>query len=231
MWGISGEYCFAAEEMGATSVTGFDGMPPTQEFIDEHARRNSIIRFVQGDLNDPVSVEQIGEHDIVLCSGVIYHTPNPFLQLEHLGRICRETLILGSNTIPEVPGLEQACVFYPGQSAPQRAAFRSAYPGMSMPGVTEEFVRDPERAYENMWWGITPSALRAMTETAGFEVTDELRIPRSPFYTILVANRRRGYVPMPRPEANRLAAEAAIASGSIADFRESKPTSTGRPLN
>ena len=38
--------------------------------------------------------------------------------------------------------------------------------------VTEPF--DPDEAYGNWWWGITPSALRGMLEAAGFAV-DELR--------------------------------------------------------
>ena len=104
MWGIDGAHAFLAEDSGSSKITEFDGMAPTDGFVAEHARRQSRVRFVQGDLHDPVSVEEIGPHDIVFCNGVIYHSPHPYLCLEHLHRITNELLILGSHTIPDVPG-------------------------------------------------------------------------------------------------------------------------------
>ncbi|HEX6116157.1 MAG TPA: hypothetical protein VFY99_03590 [Solirubrobacterales bacterium] len=172
VWNTHGEIAFLAEAAGATSVTVFDAMGPTPEYEAEHERRSSSVRFVGGDLHDPAAVEAIGVHDVVWCTGVVYHSPSPFEQLEHLRRICAAQLFLGSHVIPEVPGIEQACIWYPGMSAGARRAFTRAHGGDRAPaalGVTRPF--DAAQRYGNWWWGITPSALRAMTETAGFEIT------------------------------------------------------------
>src|SRR5207247_7460826 len=101
-----------AEEAGAAPVTLFDGREASPTFLERARERGSSIRCVQGDLEDPASVEAIGPHDIVWCTGVIYHTPNPVLQLMHLRKITREWLYLGSATIPALPGFPQACIYY-----------------------------------------------------------------------------------------------------------------------
>lgn len=43
----------------------------------------------------------------------------------------------------------------------------------------------PLMAYANMWWGITPSALRGMLEHAGFDVVQQHQL--SPFSIDVVA--------------------------------------------
>jgi hypothetical protein len=174
MWNAHGEMAFLAEECGADRVVMFDAMEPTAEFAGEHERRGSRVEFVRGDLHDPAAIAELGAFDVVWCTGVIYHSPNPFGQLEQLRRICRRDLLLGSHVIPEVPGIEQACVWYPGISDGARAAFRQAHGGARAPaclGVTEPF--DPRAGYSNYWWGISRSALRAMVAAAGFEVVEE----------------------------------------------------------
>src|SRR5215212_3277433 len=84
MWKVNGRIAFVAEEAGATNVTGVDVMAPTPEYEAEHERRGSGVRFVQGDLHDPALVDQVGRHDVVWCSGVLYHSPNPMLTLQRL---------------------------------------------------------------------------------------------------------------------------------------------------
>ena len=156
MWTIDGALCFAAEDAGAAAVTGVDVMARSERFDAELRRRDSHVRFVQGDLHDPATVAAIGPHDVVWCSGVLYHAPHPLLTLERLRSITRETLILASETIGEVRGHPRACVFAPD-------------PG-SHPAHTEPF--DPARGYVNWYWGLTPSALEAMAEAAGFQVEE-----------------------------------------------------------
>jgi 2-polyprenyl-3-methyl-5-hydroxy-6-metoxy-1,4-benzoquinol methylase len=184
-----GEIALLAEQAGASPVTLFDaGDVNLTEFPKKAAARNSSVRFVQGDLEDPVSVREIGPHDIVWCTGVIYHSPNPVVQLLHLRQITRELLYLGSHTIPEVPGIEQACVYYPYVSDASRAAYAQAiYRSEEMVGIGVPFDERPMFGHANFWWGITPSALRAMLRTARFEVVEERRTRESPFGTELVA--------------------------------------------
>ncbi|CAN5597880.1 hypothetical protein BH20ACT18_BH20ACT18_14120 [soil metagenome] len=119
LFGIHGDVALQAEEHGATEGTLYDAGDATPEFRDRREREGSRIRFVQGDLEDPVALERVGTHDLVWCVGVIYHTP-----------------MLG---------------------------------------------------HGNFWWGISPSALRAMLPAACFEVVEERHPHAYPFYTEVVA--------------------------------------------
>ena len=171
MWEMHGRMAFVAEEAGAAGVSAVDAMDPTAEYASEHERRGSSVRFVQGDLHDPVTLDEIGVHDFVWCSGVIYHSPNPYLLIEHLRRITGELLYLGTEIVPELPGFDQACVFYPGLAERSRRAYGSAHgPAHDALGVNSPFDSTPGLGYTNYWWGITPSALRAMLGTARFEI-------------------------------------------------------------
>lgn len=163
MWGVSGAIAFAAEAAGATAVTAVDVMPPTPEYEAEHARRDSAVRFVRGDLHDPAVVDEVGVHDVVWCSGLIYHAPHPLLTLERLRALTGRTLLLATESLPEVPGLRGACVFYPG-------ADRRPFAAPGRVGLEGPF--DPSQGYANWWWGITRSALEGMVEASGFTVAE-----------------------------------------------------------
>jgi methyltransferase family protein len=183
MWNIHGGIAFAAEDAGASRVTGLDVMAATPEYEAEHARRGSSMRFVHGDLHDPATRAEVGEHDVVWCSGLIYHAPHPLLSIEALRELTTDTLILASETMPEVPGVPQACVFYPGLSERARLTHASARPGEHT-GLTTPF--EPERGYANWFWGISHSAMKAMIECSGFEVVEEYG---NPFHATMVAKR------------------------------------------
>jgi hypothetical protein len=163
MWRLNGRVAFLAEELGATSVAAFDAMERTSEFDAEHQRRSSSVRFVRGDLNAPTLAQDVGLHDVVWCSGVLYHAPNPLLSLERLGSLTKRYLIIGTKTLPEVPGLPQAAVFFPGLSPRERAAYGPLWGG----GITAPYNPAPELSYANWWWGLTPSAIKAMFTLGG----------------------------------------------------------------
>jgi 2-polyprenyl-3-methyl-5-hydroxy-6-metoxy-1,4-benzoquinol methylase len=181
MWGVDGEVAFAAEAAGAEPVSGLDVMEPSRHFEAEHERLGSSVRFVQGDIHDAGVAAELGRHDVVWCSGLIYHASNPLLTLERLREITGELLILSSETIPEVPGLRQACVFFPALSASERVAYASARPTAQV-GLTTEF--DPARGYENWYWGLSVSALEAMLRASGFE---PVSVQRRPLHATVVA--------------------------------------------
>jgi hypothetical protein len=161
MWTIDGALCFAAEEAGAASVTGVDVMAPTERFEAERRRRDSKVRFVQGDLHDPATVAEIGRHDVVWCSGVLYHAPHPLLTLERLRELTGQTLLLATETVAETPGRRGTCVIAPG---------RDEHPNAEPPA-------GPNAGYGPWYWGISPSALRSMLALSGFAVVEEHRTP------------------------------------------------------
>jgi hypothetical protein len=186
MWSVHGRICFAAEAAGATKVTGVDLMDETAHFRAEHERRGSRVAFVQGDLHDPATLERAGTHDVVWCSGVLYHAPHPIQTLERLRAVTGELLILSTEALPELPWARGAAVLYPALDDRGRRAYAGA-PGGEVLGVTTPY--DPARGYANWFWGITPSALRGMLAVAGFEPLRERRAPGG-FHLTIVARPR-----------------------------------------
>ncbi len=153
MWNVDGAIAFAAERAGATRVTGVDVMAPTPAFQRRQAEGSSV-RFVQGDLHDTAVLDDIGPHEVVWCSGVLYHAPHPILTLERLRTITTGTLLLATEVLP-LPG--------------RLAAF--APPRWAHPGRPAPFER--QRGYGNWWWLPTRGAVRAMLEATGFTVVDD----------------------------------------------------------
>ena len=168
MWKVNGRIAFVAEEAGATAVTGNDVMAATPEFHREHARRSSKVRFVQGDVHDASTVAEVGPHDVVWCSGVLYHAPNPILTLQRLRELTRELVILQTMTLPELPGVDQGLVFYPGVRNPRLYARWGEQSARSL-----RLPEPGEDPYAPWWWGISRSALRAMLHAADFEPVEE----------------------------------------------------------
>jgi hypothetical protein len=166
MWGVDGAIAFAAEAAGAAGVTGVDVMDVSAAYAAEHERRSSRVRFVQGDLHERATVEAVGPHDVVWCSGVLYHAPHPLLTLERLRSITTDTLILATETLP-LRGTR--CDFAPRPGA--------------HPGLTEPFRAGA--GYVPWYWGISPGAVRAMLEATGFSVVEQHRLA---FHTTMVAH-------------------------------------------
>jgi Protein of unknown function (DUF1698) len=132
MWAVNGYYSFLAERSRAKGVTAVDIYPASEEFEQERRATGSTIRFIQGDINSEDTRRQMGVSDVVFCSGVLYHTPDPIGLLARLRGLCGETLLLGTELIPEMPGIRNAAVFYPYLSDRQRSgigalASRPAY--------------------------------------------------------------------------------------------------------
>jgi hypothetical protein len=192
VWMRQGEVAFTAEEAGARSVTLFDvGDPDLTEVPTQRAERDSQLRYVQGDLEDPQSIAEIGVHDVVWCTGVLYHTPNPLEQLMHLREITGKLLYLGTLTLPEIPGFPQASIFYPYLSAEERRPYAAGCdwdPRVpeGLLAIGSDFDTRPMMGYGNCWWGMTRSALKAMLRTASFEVIEERPIFPSPYITEFV---------------------------------------------
>ena len=168
MWTIDGALCFAAEDAGAASVTGVDVMAASERFEAERRRRDSKVRFVRGDLHDPATVTEIGRHDVVWCSGVLYHAPHPLLTLERLRALTGQTLLLATETVAETPGRRNTCIIAPGTDE---------HPNAEPPA-------GPDAGYGPWYWGISPSALRSMLMLSGFAIVEEFR---TPFHVTIVA--------------------------------------------
>jgi len=168
MWNVDGAYAFHALDKGAVQVTGVDVQEATERFHAENARRVLRVTFVQGDINDPTLPGRLGKVDVVFCSGVLYHMPNPLTTVEQLRALCRRTLILGSATIPE-QDIPQLAVYYPLLDARFHRKLVRRIAGVKF-GLDTAFRHD--WYYANWFWGFTPSCIRAMLATVGFETLE-----------------------------------------------------------
>jgi ubiquinone/menaquinone biosynthesis C-methylase UbiE len=176
MWGVNGEHAFIAEEAGATRVVAVDVFGPTPEFEQERVSRQSHVEFVLGDITRSETLGRVAEVDVVFCAGVLYHHPSPFDLLVALRRICRRTLILRTSTIPEIPELPNAAVYFPMMSREARELWNLRRLGvLHQAGISEEFKA--EDGYGNWFWGLTPSCLESLLETAGFRVESRATEP------------------------------------------------------
>jgi len=169
MWGVNGYFAFLAEELGAKHVTGFDIYPPSEEFKKTKQARNSKVEFVQGDINSASSIAKLGKFDIVYCTGLLYHVPDPLLTLYNLRQICGETLILGTAVIPENQSIKNSAVYYPFLTSSQRKIWDLGTEDSQL-GITEPF--DPKQGYGNWIWGLTPSCVKSMLRTVGLKVRE-----------------------------------------------------------
>ena len=131
--------------------------------------RSSAVEFILGDVTQRQTLERIGPVDVVFCAGVLYHHPSPFDLLAALRALCRQTLILRSSMIPEIKGLPNAAVYFPMLKPKDRALWDLTSLGVPRQvGITDAF--EPDQGYGNWFWGLTPSCLASLLETAGFRV-------------------------------------------------------------
>jgi len=210
MWGVNGGFAFLAEEAGAVGVKGVDVFGPTPEFEETRRKRGSAIEFVLGDCTNPETIARIGTADVVFCAGVFYHHPAPFDLLVALRQLCRKTLILRGATIPEMNGMPNAAVFYPMLTAEQRKLWNLSSLGIgTQVGISDAF--EPHQGYGNWFWGLTPSCLRSLVETAGFRVD---LVATEAFAQTLICTPVTSafHHPLPSPaESQQLAAEVSRA--------------------
>ena len=172
IWGVDGAFAFLAEEAGATRVTAMDIRPRTEAYLAEEHRRSSAVRFVRGDLHKPSTVEEVGVHDVVWCSGVMYHTPHVFLAMEHLLKMCREYLIVGTKGIPSVPGLPGAAVYYPGLDARERKACEAIAGSVA----SKPYMQG--RVLGNWFWGLAPETLAGLARSIEqVELVERVELP------------------------------------------------------
>lgn len=173
LWGVDGLNSFIAEESGARRVIAVDIYPASPKFLEQKRLRRSKVEFVQGDIHLSSTAEAVGKQDVVLCSGVLYHTPDPVHLLTRLHAVCGDILILNTASIPELPGIRNAAVFYPFLDAGQRGIW-NLHAG-SQKAITGEY--EPEEGYANWFWGMTPSSIESMLKCVGFEIEERFVTP------------------------------------------------------
>jgi FkbM family methyltransferase len=77
-------------------VSAFDAR---EKNIAEAVRRYSGVEFLIRDVEDP-SVQKLGQFDLVLCFGLLYHLENPFLAIRNLHALTEQILIIETMVTP-----------------------------------------------------------------------------------------------------------------------------------
>jgi len=166
MWNCHGAYSFYAEAAGARDpLLAVDLGPATPSFESLHAALGSRIEFQQGDVLE-LCTQPHGRYDVVFCSGVLYHAPDPMRLLAAVTSFVGDTLVLTSHTIP---GDEPILRFYPYDPRPE------TYPWETLAGGRDvRFqVRYPDAA--PWWFAPTETTLEGMLRTLDLRVVDVQR--------------------------------------------------------
>ena len=185
LWGTVNEKVSVAHAHGARTLTMIDVSPPEsilwQRFED---RRQSLrlpeVQAISGDVQTLAETSPELRFEIVHCSGVLYHMPEPIRFLRALRKITTDTLVLtstvtatrvtGENGTLEIPAAAMLCI--PALRGREREIVRSYWLGVvgdGAFGLTQELAVWHPEDFAPWWWLPTPDALTALCEATGFQ--------------------------------------------------------------
>lgn len=188
LWGTINEKVSVAHRAGASELAMVDVTPEGNELWRLfHAR----LREVGVDAPVTCRVGDVSEYrdrryDVVHCSGVLYHHPNPLTIVTGLARACNEHLVLTSAITPnkienragrwELP--PSAVLFVPALTTAEQVILDEHWKaiGADVLGITKPAqYRIDEQNRTDMapwWWLPTADALQSMAEVCGFRTLD-----------------------------------------------------------
>jgi len=129
-WNVPGPRC------------GYEGFKLAKRYLAPNAEELNI------DVMD-ISVERIGQFDVVLFLGVLYHLKHPLLILEHLAQIARERMVVETH-LDALGTCRPTAIFYPGA----------------------ECFND-----DSNWWGPNVPCVLALLRIAGFSRVEHIPYP------------------------------------------------------
>jgi tRNA (mo5U34)-methyltransferase len=163
-----GALSFECERRGAERVVAIDdhtwtgpGWASKDGFDLAHEALGSKVEARDVAMDD-IGPDTLGEFDVVLLLGVLYHMPHPWVTLWNATRVCRELLVI--ETHMDMLGYHRpAAAFYPGES----------------------FEGD-----ESNWWGCNEACLKGMLAPIGFPDVETVFIDPLPRRIARAAYRR-----------------------------------------
>lgn len=159
----AGFYAFEAKRRGARRVLGVDGQR-------QHVRQGLFVRKVLGldvefrRLNVyELSARTVGQFDITLALGLLYHLKHPILALENLYQVTKELLIIETAIMP-----------------PERTPESFVHPLGEKQMLLHPlaFVENPADAKEQVFNWFLPGieALKALLRTTGFDEVEVVEV-------------------------------------------------------
>lgn len=193
LWGTRNEKVTRALQAGARTATMADIAPPGHQLwrdFDAHCQELGTHGYacVQLDIVEPPAEYAALIHDVVHCSGIIYHVPDPYRMLANLRRLTTGHLIITSMVVPErianaAGTLEfpaDRAVFVPSLRRRERAIVAAHFDRLELKVAAiniplQEAWRWPDGTpnYGPWWWLMSPPYLRGLLQVAGFAIEDE----------------------------------------------------------
>jgi tRNA (mo5U34)-methyltransferase len=158
-----GFYSFEAKRRGATRVLGVDGQR-------QHVRQGLFVRSVLGldvefrRLNVyELTPQTVGQFDITLALGLLYHLKHPILALENLYQITKELLIIETAIMPP-------------ERTPESYLHPLGQQQMLLHSIA--FVENPSHAKEQIanWFLPGIKALTSLLRSTGFEILELVEV-------------------------------------------------------
>jgi SAM-dependent methyltransferase len=203
LWGAVNEKVSVAHRHGAQALAMIDVAVPENELWQLfEARRRALglpaVECLSGDIVTLVEASHCPQFDVVHCSGVLYHVPDPLRLLGALRKITREYLILCSvvtalrveseRGVLDIP--QASALFIPALQGRERAILKSywqRFVGDGASGLTHEGTAWRFDDFSPWWWLPTVEAFKAMCTVAGFHCQDGTYFWDENAYTLLLS--------------------------------------------
>jgi hypothetical protein len=195
LWGTVNEKVSVAHRLGATAVTMIDMQPEGNEWWHRfHERMRSLDISGYQSICAQLDAASGATYDVVHCSGVLYHHPNPLGLLADLRAITRRHLVLTSAITPahvsndagDVQIGASTALFVPALDDAQRRVLAVHWKaaGAEVLGITQavDYRLDD---FGPWWWLPTVDALRAMVAACGLRIDDGGHTWNRNAYTLL----------------------------------------------
>ena len=206
LWGTVNEKVSVAHKHSAAVLAMIDVLPLGHDLwrsFNQRARTFELpeVRCISSNILQIEETLPGLQFDVVHCSGVLYHMPDPIRFLVAMRQITREHLILNSIvTATKVESKERvlqipqgAALFVPALKDKERAILKSfwqQFVGDAAIGVTAEAQSWSVNDFDPWWWLPTVEAVRAMCRAAGFCCEDGAYFWNDNAYALLLSVRK-----------------------------------------
>lgn len=193
LWGTTNEKISVASMAGFRELTMADMQPAGNEWwlaFDARMLDHGVsgVQSIVTEATPPGLARRIGVHDVVHCSGVIYHVPSPFELLWNLASCANNFLIINSMVVPprvenefgcrEIDPSKPVCV--PLLDETDRQIYGSYFESKGLvighlngASVLNWHDGSGSPDFAPWWWLFSPEALRNIIERASFKIVDE----------------------------------------------------------
>ncbi len=190
LWGTKNEMVSTALKAGCSKATMVDIAPLDNSMwtdLDRHLTQLECIDYskIRADASTPGLAATIGQFDVVHCSGILYHLPDPISLLRNLHSVTTKWLIITSMTVPEVITNEAGTLdlrgggawFVPALDDHHTAIMKSYFASVGIPfesviAGSEIGPQFPDGTFNYVpwWWFMTPRVVGAMLWACNFHV-------------------------------------------------------------